>query len=82
MKLRIVGLLWMIAGAMLITACGQKGPLYLPKDETMDAPAASQPTDASEGAVEAADKAADQVEKKEPGDTTEKVPGDGDSGSK
>ena len=37
MKLRTVGLLVLMASAFMITACGQKGPLYIQKEE---APAA------------------------------------------
>lgn len=38
MKLRTVGLLVLTASVFMITACGQKGPLYIHKEE---APAAA-----------------------------------------
>jgi predicted small lipoprotein YifL len=40
MKLRTVGLLVLTASAFMITACGQKGPLYIHKEEAPEEQAA------------------------------------------
>lgn len=65
MKLRSTGLLLFMAAALTITACGQKGPLYLPKRDATAVPATSTEDasdksgaadDASNGSVDSADK--------------------------
>ena len=59
MKLRIVRLVSTAAIALTMTACGQKGPLYLPEKE---APATAETTAAE---------AADEAQNKDQADTTD-----------
>ncbi len=39
--------------AMLLSACGQRGPLYLPDDNTQTPAQTGQPADAEENSLEA-----------------------------
>ena len=68
MKLRIVGLLVVTASAFMITACGQKGPLYLPGKE---APA-EQATPAAVPAEATAGEKADTNTEKDDASRTDK----------
>jgi predicted small lipoprotein YifL len=66
MKLRTVGLLVLTASVFMITACGQKGPLYIHKEE---APAAA-PAEGIEGAEGVEAPAAEKAVKEEIKDET------------
>jgi predicted small lipoprotein YifL len=59
MKLPTVGLALLSAAVFTLTACGQKGPLYVPKKE---APAASAPPASEQAADPAEDKPSDKDE--------------------
>ena len=37
----------LLTGLMLLSGCGQKGPLYLPQDPSNNAPMAEQPSQAT-----------------------------------
>ncbi|HBE93603.1 MAG TPA: hypothetical protein DDW55_14215 [Gammaproteobacteria bacterium] len=71
MKLRIVGLLVVTASAFMITACGQKGPLYLPGKEAPAEQAAPAAVPA-EGAEAANDEKADTNTEKDETSRTDK----------
>lgn len=55
MKSRFTVLLALCVSTAVITACGQKGPLYLPKDEAVSMPAKTSSTSPGEASGEAAD---------------------------
>ncbi len=59
MKLPTVGLALLSAAVFTLTACGQKGPLYMQKQE---APAASAPAEAEQAADPAEEKPSDKDE--------------------
>ena len=65
MKLRITGLLLIAASTMLTTACGQKGPLYMPRDEST----ATQPAPLAGKAAEGAEKPSPDMRKEDEKDS-------------
>jgi predicted small lipoprotein YifL len=59
MKLRTVGLMLLFSTAFTLSACGQKGPLYMPKKE---APAATAPAAEEQATEQTEDKASGKDE--------------------
>ena len=69
MKLRIVRLVLTASVALMITACGQKGPLYLPEKEApgqVEAPAAAPASEPEATASDADDKSQDKEQADRP----------------
>lgn len=71
MNLRTTGLLLLMTAAFTITACGQKGPLYLPKRDTAAGTAASA-EDASDKPDASTGAANGSVDSSNKGDSTDK----------